>query len=94
MIKLISLDLDGTLLDPKGKITAASREAVARAKAAGLRVVINTGRPVQEAVCFAREAGCDLLVSGAGWWGTAKQAGLSASGTCPSPLPAGPWSCA
>ncbi|NBI11908.1 Cof-type HAD-IIB family hydrolase [Colidextribacter sp. OB.20] len=66
MIKLISLDLDGTLLDPKGKITAASREAVARAKAAGLRVVINTGRPVQEAVCFAREAGCDLLVSGAG----------------------------
>ena len=66
MIKLISLDLDGTLLDPKGRITDASKAAIAKAKAAGLRVVINTGRPVQEGVFFAREAGCDLLVSGAG----------------------------
>ena len=37
MIKLISLDLDGTLLTPEGTITAASREAIARARAAGLR---------------------------------------------------------
>lgn len=66
MIKLISLDLDGTLLTPDGKITAASKDAIARARAAGVRVVINTGRPVQEAVFFARECGCDLLVSGAG----------------------------
>ena len=66
MIKLISLDLDGTLLAPRGQITAASKEAIAKAKAAGLRVVINTGRPAQEGVFFAREAGCDLLVSGAG----------------------------
>ena len=66
MIKLISLDLDGTLLAPKGQITAASKDAIAKAKAAGLRVVINTGRPAQEGVFFAREAGCDLLVSGAG----------------------------
>lgn len=66
MIKLISLDLDGTLLTPDGNITTASRAAIARAKAAGLRVVINTGRPFQEAVFFARETGCDLLVSGAG----------------------------
>lgn len=66
MIKLISLDLDGTLLDPRGRITAASKEAIAKAKAAGVRVVINTGRPAQEGAYFAREAGCDLLVSGAG----------------------------
>ena len=66
MIKLISLDLDGTLLAPRGQITAASKEAIAKAKAAGLRVVINTGRPAQEGVFFAREAGGDLLVSGAG----------------------------
>lgn len=66
MIKLISLDLDGTLLDPKGRITTASKAAIAKARAAGLRVVINTGRPAQEGVFFAREAGCDLLVSGAG----------------------------
>ena len=49
MIKLISLDLDGTLLDPAGQITPAAKEAIARAKAAGIRVVINTGRPAQEA---------------------------------------------
>lgn len=66
MIKMISLDLDGTLLAPRGQITAASKETIAKAKAAGLRVVINTGRPAQEGVFFAREAGCDLLVSGAG----------------------------
>ena len=30
MIRLISLDLDGTLLTPEGTITAASREAIAR----------------------------------------------------------------
>lgn len=66
MIKLISLDLDGTLLDPRGLITAASKEAIAKARAAGLRVVINTGRPIQEALFFAREAGCDLLAAGAG----------------------------
>ena len=66
MIKLISLDLDGTLLTPEGTITAASREAIARARAAGLRVVINTGRPAQESMFFAREAGCDALSAGAG----------------------------
>ena len=66
MVKLISLDLDGTLLTPQGTITQASREAIAKARAAGLRVVINTGRPVQEGVFFAKEAGCDLLVAGAG----------------------------
>ena len=66
MIKLISLDLDGTLLDPRGTVTAASKEAVARARAAGLRVVVNTGRPIQEGLFFARQAGCDLLVAGAG----------------------------
>lgn len=66
MIKLISLDLDGTLLDPTGNVTAASKAAIARARAAGLRVVINTGRPVQEGFFFAREAGCDLLAAGAG----------------------------
>lgn len=66
MIKLISLDLDGTLLDPRGQITAASIESIARARAAGVRVVINTGRPAQEGVYFAKESGCDGLVSGAG----------------------------
>ena len=50
MIRLIALDLDGTLLDPAGRITQASKDAIARARAAGVRVVLNTGRPIQEAV--------------------------------------------
>lgn len=66
MIKLISLDLDGTLLDPKGQITAASRAAIEKARAAGLRVVVNTGRDCHEAAWFAREAGCDALNASTG----------------------------
>lgn len=66
MVKLISLDLDGTLLTPEGTITAASREAIAKARAAGLRVVVNTGRDVHEAVWFAQNAGCDRLNASAG----------------------------
>ena len=66
MIKLISLDLDGTLLDPKGRVTDASKAAIAKARAAGVRVVINTGRDCHEAAWFAREAGCDSLTSSTG----------------------------
>lgn len=63
MIKLISLDLDGTLLGPDGDLTPGAAEAIARAREAGLRVVLNTGRPMTEAGYFARKAGCDNLVS-------------------------------
>ena len=63
MIKLIALDLDGTLLDPRGQITRETKAAIARARAAGVRVVLNTGRPIPEAGWFAREAGCDRLIS-------------------------------
>lgn len=63
MIKLISLDLDGTLLGPDGDLTPGAAGAIARAREAGLRVVLNTGRPMTEAGHFAREAGCDNLVS-------------------------------
>ena len=65
-VQLISLDLDGTLLDPAGQITQASRDAIARARAAGVRVVINSGRSVAEAFQYAGEAGCDSLVSALG----------------------------
>lgn len=66
MIKLISLDLDGTLLDPSGAVTAATKAAIAQARSAGVRVVLNTGRPIPEAFWFAREAGCDSLVCALG----------------------------
>lgn len=46
MIKLVALDLDGTTLDPERKLTPEVVEAVAKAKAAGVKVVICTGRPL------------------------------------------------
>lgn len=63
MIKLISLDLDGTALNPEGQLSAAVKDAVAQARAAGVRVVFNTGRPAPEAFAFVREAKADSLVS-------------------------------
>lgn len=63
MIKLIALDLDGTLLNPEGRITDAAKQAIVQARAAGVRVVLNTGRPIPEAKYFSREAGCDALIS-------------------------------
>jgi Cof subfamily protein (haloacid dehalogenase superfamily) len=61
MIRVIALDVDGTLLDPKGEITPETREAIARARAEGVKVVLATGRRVQEAIAFGEKAGCDNL---------------------------------
>ena len=66
MIRLISLDLDGTLLDPSGAVTPAAKAAIAKARAAGIRVVLNTGRPIPEAFWFAQKAGCDDLLCALG----------------------------
>lgn len=45
---LIAIDLDGTLLCPEGRISRANREAVARARRAGVRVTVCTGRGMVE----------------------------------------------
>ena len=44
MIRLIALDIDGTLLDSDGRIPDANREAIARAMDAGVEVALATGR--------------------------------------------------
>lgn len=46
MIKLVAIDLDGTLLNSKKEISARNKEALAQAKAAGVKIVICTGRPL------------------------------------------------
>lgn len=46
MIKLIAIDIDGTLMTDDKKITPQVKEAVQKAKAAGVKVVITTGRPL------------------------------------------------
>ena len=45
-IKLVAVDLDGTLLTDKREITTEVFEAVQDAKKAGVKVVITTGRPI------------------------------------------------
>jgi Cof subfamily protein (haloacid dehalogenase superfamily) len=42
--RLLAVDLDGTLMDPNGKLTDAAHQALAGAQDAGLEVVLCTGR--------------------------------------------------
>lgn len=61
-LRLIAIDLDGTLLSPGGGVSAANVRAVAAAVEAGHRVVIATGRSWLEC----REA----VEASAGRWAT------------------------
>ena len=65
-IELIALDLDGTALTPDNTVADATRAAVQRARAAGLRVVVSTGRICGEARDFALQLGADDLMVTAG----------------------------
>jgi Cof subfamily protein (haloacid dehalogenase superfamily) len=44
MIRLLALDIDGTLLDSAGRLPEANRQAIARAIDAGVEVALATGR--------------------------------------------------
>jgi hypothetical protein len=44
MIRLLALDIDGTILDSHGQIPEANRDAIARAIASGVEVALATGR--------------------------------------------------
>ena len=57
-IRLVALDLDGTLLDPYGKLTPAVRAAVARvAQRSELRIALCTGRRFRTALPHAQALG-------------------------------------
>lgn len=59
MIRLLGIDLDGTLLDENKHISAANKQAIKDAKEKGVTVVITTGRPYGPAVKeFINEIGC------------------------------------
>lgn len=45
-IKLIALDLDGTLFNEQSQISEENRKVIKQAKEAGIHVVISTGRPL------------------------------------------------
>lgn len=56
MIKLLALDLDGTLLDSKGKISDKNKTAIRKAEDLGVLVTIATGRRFRDALPVALEA--------------------------------------
>jgi len=47
MIKLIALDMDGTLLNAQKEVSERNYEAIQAAKKAGIKVVLASGRPLQ-----------------------------------------------
>lgn len=59
-IDLIALDLDGTLLDLNDGISPANRQAIAAAIAAGVRVVLVTGRGTDKPERIVRELNLNL----------------------------------
>jgi len=61
-LRLIALDLDGTLLGPNEDISPANRRAIRAALEAGVRVVLVTGRGADTPAEFARDLGLNLPV--------------------------------
>lgn len=57
MIKLIAIDMDGTLLDSNKKIPAENIVAIQKAAAAGIKVVLCTGRPKSGILPYFKELG-------------------------------------
>jgi len=57
--RLLALDLDGTIIDPRLNLDPRDGEALARIKAAGVEVIACTGRPFPGALPWVRELGLD-----------------------------------
>ena len=73
-IKLIALDLDGTLLTSDKKITTRTKDIIARAMSRGVTVTIATGRMLRSALYFARLLASDapVVCCNGGYVGTAE----------------------
>ena len=57
MIKLIAIDMDGTLLNENKHIDKAQKEAIHEAIEAGIKIVLCTGRPLYGILPFYKELG-------------------------------------
>ena len=58
-IKLIAIDIDGTLVNSKKELTEGVKLAIEKAKKQGIKVVICTGRPLPGALKLLAELGLD-----------------------------------
>ena len=65
MIKLISSDMDGTLLDSYRQITQVNIDAIRTLQDSGVEFIINTGREYQNVTDILGKAGleCDMICS-------------------------------
>lgn len=59
-IKLIAIDIDGTLINSKHEITPYTKEVIRQVRENGVRVVLCTGRPFLGVQRYAKELGLDL----------------------------------
>ena len=63
MIQLIAMDMDGTLLTPPPiHITEKTIAVLKKASEQGIKLVLASGRPADDAGTFARNAGLDMAV--------------------------------
>jgi Cof subfamily protein (haloacid dehalogenase superfamily) len=61
-VRLIALDIDGTLLDENSRLPEINRDAVARAAARGIEIALVTGRRYDFATPVARQFPCPLTM--------------------------------
>lgn len=61
-IRAVAVDIDGTLTDPHFQVSARNLEALRAAHAAGIEIVLATGRRHDYAMPIAREIGVPLLL--------------------------------
>lgn len=61
-VRLIALDIDGTLLDENSQLPAANRDAVVAAHTRGLEIALVTGRRYDFATPIARQFPCPLTM--------------------------------
>jgi len=55
MIRVIAMDMDGTLLNSQKKISPRTREALLKAEEAGIILILASGRPTSGLMAFAKE---------------------------------------
>jgi len=61
-VRLIAIDIDGTLLDSKAQVSQANLDALRRAHEAGIETVLVTGRRHRFALPIAEQLGFDLWI--------------------------------
>lgn len=66
-IRLLAIDIDGTLVNSRDELTDVTRHALRRASAAGLKIVLATGRRYSRALPLVEPLGLDVpLVTASG----------------------------